>query len=575
MNSSSGKCALLWDESFLWGLMSYRALVRQGLGFELVSAADVRAGALEDIDALFVPGGWASNKLKALGDDGAEAIRRFVLDGGVYIGLCGGAGLATTSGLGLLDIDRKPLDERVPSLAGRVRLKLSDSPLWDGINIKEPEFHMWWPSQFLLADDSITVLASMDSATDDAFSSDIPVRGMGPEAWAEAEAAYGINLDPGRMRGDPVVVEGTYGKGTVIASLVHLDMPESENSARVLRNLWQRFSLERARPSQTSSGEPAGALYESMRGLFELGIDNFLWFEREAMVQWRRGVRGLEYFTLYTLARELSLCLGPEELRPALEMAREFAASAGELLRLEAGAIRRGERITFKEVSKEATGPDMKTLRERLFGRGKSHGGEFKELLDRMDGLLYEYLNERMKTEPPRDARETGFVQIYTGQGKGKTTASVGLALRAKSRGLHVLYAQFMKSAEGGETALLREQGIEVRRFKEVLSPLFNPNEDIDSICRHATQALRELGAMMASYDLVVADEFVTMVDRGLLSEEAALEFIAARPEGVELVLTGRGASQALMDAADLVSEVQMVKHISDKGVSARRGIEY
>ena len=108
-----------------------------------------------------------------------------------------------------------------------------------------------------------------------------------------------------------------------------------------------------------------------------------------------------------------------------------------------------------------------------------------------------------------------------------------------------------------------------------MLSPLFNPDKDIDSICAQATQALRELGDMMCDYDLVVADEFVTMVDRGLISEEAALEFIAARPEGVELVLTGRGASQALRDAADLVSEVQKVKHISDKGISARKGIEY
>ncbi|MCK4911514.1 MAG: cob(I)yrinic acid a,c-diamide adenosyltransferase, partial [Thermodesulfovibrionales bacterium] len=504
---------------------------------------------------------------------GAEAIRRFVLEGGAYIGLCGGAGLATASGLGLLGIDRKPLAERVPSLAGRVRLSVDEPSLFDGV--KEPEFYLWWPSQFLLADDSIKVLASMDAATDDAFSSDIPVRGMDKSAWAALEESYGINLDPLRMKGDPVVVEGAYGKGAVIASLVHLDTPESNNGARVLRNLWQRFSLERTRPLPGSSGEPAGALFESMRGIFEFGIDNFLWINRGSMIQWRRGVRGLEYFTLYQLARELAVCLGPEELRPLEEMAREFEASAGELLRLEAGAIRRGERITFNEVSKEATGPNMKKLRERLFGGGKSHGGEFKLLLDRMDGLLYECLKDSMKEEPARDARETGFVQIYTGQGKGKTTASVGLALRAKSRGLRVLYAQFMKNAEGGETALLRAQGIEVRRFKEVLSPLFNPDEDIDTISRHAVRALRELEDMMGGYDLVVADEFVTMADRGLISEEAALEFMAARPEGVELVLTGRGASQALRDAADLVSEVQKVKHYVDRDVSARKGIEY
>ncbi len=568
MSLSSKKCAFLWDESFYWGLMSYRALKREGLGFELVRAEDIRRGALEDMGALFVPGGWASNKLKTLGDDGAEEIREFVSGGGAYIGLCGGAGLASSSGLGLLDIDRKPLAERVPSLSGKVRLLLNDSPLWDGI--EDPEFHQWWPSQFELADDTIKVLARMGTPTDDAFSSDIPVKGMLSHDWAEAEASYGINLDPARMKGDPVVVEGTCGKGTVIASLVHFDTPGCLNGMHVLGNLWERFSLERVRPSAVNAGSPSGGLFEIMRGLFEFGISNFLWFERGQpgeLIQWRRGVRGLEYFTLLELARELSLCPVKEKLAALEQEAREFVGSAQELLRLEAGAIRRGERITFSEAS----GPDMKKLREHLFGGGKSHGGRFKELLDKMDAILYGC----MKAVRARGERETGFVQIYTGSGKGKTTASVGLALRAKSRGLRVLYAQFMKSAEGGETALLREQGIDVRRFKEVLSPLFNPDEDIDTISRHATEALRELGAMIGQYDLVVADEFVTMVDRGLISEEAALEFMGARPEGVELVLTGRGASQALMDAADLVSEVQKVKHISDKGISARKGIEY
>ncbi len=568
----SRKCALLWDESFLWGLMSYRALRAGGLGFELVSAKDVRTGALEGFDALFVPGGWASNKLKALGKEGAEAIRRFVHEGGAYIGLCGGAGLATNSGLGLISIERKALDKRVPSLAGSVRLKLGESPLWDGID--DPEFQIWWPSQFELADESIKVLARMDSASDDAFSSDMPVSGMDSRAWAEAEEAYGINLDPQKMRDDPVVVEAEYGKGTVIASLVHFDSPKNMNGVRVLGSLWERFGLERTLPWHSSSGRPSGAVYESMRELFELGKKNFLWFERpepDGMIQWRRGVRGLEYFTLYRLARELSSCFGPAKLAPLEQMAHEFAAQGAGLLALEATAIRRGERLTFKEASDN----EMKGLRESLFGKGKSHGGRFKELLDRMDGLLYECLREAMAKEPAGDGADIGRVHIYTGPGKGKTTAGVGLALRAKSRGLRVLYTQFMKETRGGETELLKKAGIEVRRFTEVLSPLFNPEVEMEKLCQLAQDSLKELEGMLDEYDLVVADEFVTMVARRLITEDAALSFISGRPEHVELVLTGRGATERLMDAADLVSEVGKVKHYADGGLRARKGIEY
>ncbi|KKL90796.1 hypothetical protein LCGC14_1901100, partial [marine sediment metagenome] len=557
MSSKRGKCALLWDESFLWGLMSYKALRRLGLGFELVRAEDVRKGALEDMAALFVPGGWASNKLKTLGDDGAEAVRRFVSGGGAYIGLCGGAGLATRSGLGLLEIDRKTLAERVPSLAGRVRLTLNegdDSPLWDGV--REPEFSMWWPSQFVLDDSSIKTLAGFDEVTPDAFSSDLSVRGMDSVKWQEAEEAYGINLDPARMKGDPVIVEGAYGKGTVIASLVHFDSPGSLSGERVLCNLWDRFALKRVRPRGMDAASPSGKTHELLSGLFDLGVKSFLWFRRGEpgeMIQWRRGVRGLEYFTLMELGRELSALNEGQDDAGLLEGLHGFSRDAEELLALEAEAIKKGEQITFKKAS----GKKMYTLRERLFGGGKSHGGLYKEILDRLDALLF----ERLIDAHEQVEIDKGRVHIYTGPGKGKTTAGVGLALRAKSRGLRVLYAQFMKETRGGETELLRKAAIEVRRFTEVLSPLFNPEVDMEDLCKLAEDSLEELGGMLDGYDLVVADEFNTMVARRLITEDAALGFISRRPEHVELVLTGRGATERLRQAADLVSEVGKIKH--------------
>src|SRR5512143_2962188 len=96
-----GRAAVLWDESFLWGVMAYKALDACGLACDLIRTEDVREGKLSGYPLLFVPGGWASNKKKALGNDGIEEIKRFVHDGGAYLGFCGGAGLATLDGIGL------------------------------------------------------------------------------------------------------------------------------------------------------------------------------------------------------------------------------------------------------------------------------------------------------------------------------------------------------------------------------------------------------------------------------------------------------------------------------------------
>src|SRR5208283_5071895 len=122
ISSHHAECAFLWDESFLWGLMAYEALTATNLSFELISSEDIRNDALDNYSLLFVPGGWASNKLKTLGDRGIEKIRKFVRAGGNYLGFCGGAGLATMDGIGLLPITRRHTKERVPSFSGRIRL---------------------------------------------------------------------------------------------------------------------------------------------------------------------------------------------------------------------------------------------------------------------------------------------------------------------------------------------------------------------------------------------------------------------------------------------------------------------
>lgn len=168
-----------------------------------------------------------------------------------------------------------------------------------------------------------------------------------------------------------------------------------------------------------------------------------------------------------------------------------------------------------------------------------------------------------------------GLIHVYTGNGKGKTTSAVGLCVRAKSRGLRVLFAQFMKKDSKGEIALLEGLSINVLQFKEVLSPHFHPNADMDSIRHEALKAIETLKAVTGQFDLVVLDEFTHLLSNDLIEKEEALRFIEKRPSSLELVFTGRGAPDWLIDIADYVTEMKDVKHPSKNGLTARKGIEH
>ena len=389
--------------------MAYKALKAAGLPFELVRAEDIRNGALADYGTLFVPGGWASNKAKALGEEGINAIRKFVDHGGNYIGFCGGAGLATQDGIGLVPVMRRPTKDRVPSFSGRIRLSLSDSPLWKGIT--EPVFHAWWPSQFLV-DENVKVLATYGEALPDAFTSDVNVGdGTSTGSWNDLEAVYQINLDPKRLAGESAVIEGTYGKGTVLLSLVHFDTPEDGNGAAVLRNIWRylgcvwntqdasEHSLQQGSNFIPALDNGIVNIKQATDGLIELGLRNFLWFWRNPMLlQWRRGVRGLEYCTLSVMVHEVAALLersaglptSPDvacRIQRVRDLARPFADKAGELLLRERFAMQ-NEHITYERCQDQK----IASLRDELFSRSKSHGGVFKELIDEIDHLLYQLL---------------------------------------------------------------------------------------------------------------------------------------------------------------------------------------
>ena len=169
-----------------------------------------------------------------------------------------------------------------------------------------------------------------------------------------------------------------------------------------------------------------------------------------------------------------------------------------------------------------------------------------------------------------------GYVQVYTGDGKGKTTAALGLAMRALGRGLRVLVVQFMKAdPEGGEIVTGKRLGIEVVQVggdhwvqKGEVTP-----EELQVAARGFARA-RDL-VLSGAYDVIVLDELVTALFFELVPLADVLALMAAKPAHTELVMTGRGAPDDLVAAADLVTEMRPLKHYYDTGVKAREGIEF
>jgi len=170
---------------------------------------------------------------------------------------------------------------------------------------------------------------------------------------------------------------------------------------------------------------------------------------------------------------------------------------------------------------------------------------------------------------------EKGYVQVYTGNGKGKTTAMLGLALRAAGAGLQVYIGQFIKNMEYSETKAIREflPNIKIEQY----GPGFIYKREITKEDREITakgmeKALKALHS--GEYDIIMLDEIHMAVSFGLLSVESVLEMIRQKPPQVELILTGRNAAAEIIAAADLVSEIAEIKHYYTQGVPAREGIE-
>jgi hypothetical protein len=317
-NRQAWPARLLWDQGGLWSLMALEAHEALGLPLAPLSAAEVAAGGLAGARLLVVPGGWPALKAQALGPAGSAAIQGFVEQGGVYLGFCGGAGLALSErdGLGLVELGRCRGRGRLPSLSGPLWVEpgpgAGDHPLWQGI-ASPAVFQVWWPGQFQQDLEGVArPLAVYRGPAPGLCSADLRVDQVEASRWPELERRYGIRLDPRGLAGRTAVIEARVGRGLVLLSYLHLDTPGDPAGAQALANLWQHWlDVEPGPDQRPAPGGTASALGEELAGraeeLWRLGGARGLWQERHALMPlWRRGVRGLELWTLARLTRALA-----------------------------------------------------------------------------------------------------------------------------------------------------------------------------------------------------------------------------------------------------------------------------
>ena len=305
---------MLWDEAHLWGVLMTRVLAAWGLPHRLVLAREVAGGLLtrQPPMAVVVPGGFANRKSVSLGPAGLDALRGYVVRGGAYLGVCGGAGLGLTTpgGLALCPWTREPFLNRLQHFAsGHVHLKPNrDSAFAHPGLTGEPLAPVWWPAKFRAAQDGVEVVGAYGEPGPDFMMADIPLARVDSQTLADWEKAYGVRLAPGFSQGDPCIVAGEAGLGRYLLSHAHLETPDSPQA-----NTWLAHILERLtgiRPPGKLLPAPAWdlgqdppawedqVLEEAMAKIMDvvrLGMDHGLLAWRESwLLGWRQGLPGAQ-----------------------------------------------------------------------------------------------------------------------------------------------------------------------------------------------------------------------------------------------------------------------------------------
>lgn len=173
-----------------------------------------------------------------------------------------------------------------------------------------------------------------------------------------------------------------------------------------------------------------------------------------------------------------------------------------------------------------------------------------------------------------------GYIHIYCGDGKGKTTSSIGLGIRAAGAKLKVCMIQFLKSTDSNEINIIKELGerFEVFNYERSFGFFWTLNDEQKKELKNDIEKEFEMAKeiiLNGKYDLIILDEVLGAIENKLIDEDELIKLLQKKAENIEVVITGRQASEKLIKIADYVSKVDAIKHPYEKGVNARKGIEF
>ena len=416
---------ILWNASHLWGYVILYALRSAGVPCRVLKASEIAQDGVSG-KVLFVPGGGARAKAAALGAAGMAAVRSFVEKGGHYLGICGGAGLALSSGIGLSPWRRAGMSDRLQHLvSGHVLCSLEQDPLLppssgpDGKDGLVP-LPVWWPGRFEEPEKGsreygdVCVLARYRAPGPDLHVADLPLSLLPEEVLAEWRTLYGVSFRPSLLDGSPCMTAGNFGRGEWLLSYSHLETPDSPEAGRCFAHLLKLWGVADAAAAERLSSVSAWNLTDFhnesvwpvrweepelleawgiLKELFELAQELGLLFPRSGwLMGWRSGVPGAQ---LNGLRAALRVALGQEPSRRRLALWREEASSFAAKFGLFAQGARSwllARRLadtladSLPGMLPKALLADQKTL---LFGSPMSSGGLCGELQNSLEELLF------------------------------------------------------------------------------------------------------------------------------------------------------------------------------------------
>ncbi len=333
-----------YPSSHMWSTLFLCFFRDMGIEIELIDESALDK--LRHVKLLIVPGGFASEKIKSLNKKGLSILREYVKSGGIYVGICGGAGLGLSEGekgIGLCPVKRKDMSIRVPNFSGHVDVELNfdASILKKSPYNKEIYIPVWWPSQFEVIDsNSVEVLATYLRPGSDLWITDIPYNILRHLNCSEVKDIYGINVDFELIKKDPCIIYGDYFKGKFLLSYSHLETPGSFDANRLFVHMLSfllDFPLPYSKTKEMDIKNPEikwddeDLIYvkNSLLELVSRGEENFLLcWRKKWLLGWRRGVIGLCLNSL------LCMCAFLLESTPSLRARKMWRNIKGDFLEL-------------------------------------------------------------------------------------------------------------------------------------------------------------------------------------------------------------------------------------------------